>query len=62
MTDSKIVQPPPAAEDDVLLTPKEAARRIGMSLSWLTSPTGFIWPPSQRIFLPISPAARCRCD
>jgi hypothetical protein len=35
MTDSKPIQPTPTAEADVLLTPKEAAHRIGMSLSWL---------------------------
>jgi hypothetical protein len=34
MTDTKLVQPL-SIEADVLLTPEEAARRIGMSLSWL---------------------------
>ena len=35
MTDTKRDQPPQATDDDVLLSPKDAAKRIGMSVSWL---------------------------
>jgi len=35
MTDPKGDQPPQTTDDDILLSPKEAAQRIGMSVSWL---------------------------
>jgi predicted DNA-binding transcriptional regulator AlpA len=35
MTNPERDQPPQAAGDDVLLSPNEAACRIGMSVSWL---------------------------
>jgi predicted DNA-binding transcriptional regulator AlpA len=35
MTNSERVQPPHVTEEDLLLTPKEAARLLGMSVSWL---------------------------
>jgi hypothetical protein len=35
MTTPERDQPPQAAGDDVLLSPNEAACRIGMSVSWL---------------------------
>jgi predicted DNA-binding transcriptional regulator AlpA len=35
MTNSERVQPPHVTEGDLLLTPEEAARLIGMSVSWL---------------------------
>jgi len=35
MTNSECIRPPHVAAEDLLLTPEEAARLIGMSVSWL---------------------------